>query len=69
MAVRRIGILGCGLMGSGIAQVAAQAGYDVTVRELTVELYERGLKRIRQSLDKFVEKDKLSAADRDAARD
>jgi len=67
MAVRKIGILGCGLMGSGIAQIAAQAGYDVTVREITAELYERGFKRIGKSLDKFVEKDKMSAADRDAA--
>ncbi len=67
MAIRKVGIVGCGLMGSGIAQVSAQAGYDVTVREVTKEFFDRGYKRIEGSLAKFVEKGKMQAADRDAA--
>jgi len=67
MAIRKVGVVGCGLMGSGIAQVSAQAGYDVVVREVTDELFQRGFKRIAGSLDKFVEKQKMTAAERDAA--
>lgn len=66
MAIKKVGIVGCGLMGSGIAQVSAQAGYEVTVREVTKELFDRGFKRIDGSLAKFVEKGKMQAADRDA---
>ena len=67
MAIRKVGVLGCGLMGSGIVQVSAQAGYDVICRELKQEYYDRGLKRITASLGKFVDKQKISAEDRDAA--
>jgi 3-hydroxybutyryl-CoA dehydrogenase len=67
MAIKTVGVLGCGLMGSGIAQVSAHAGYKVIVRELTDDLFQRGLGRIKGSLDKFVEKQKLNASDRDAA--
>jgi 3-hydroxybutyryl-CoA dehydrogenase len=67
MAIQTVGVVGCGLMGSGITQVAAQAGYKVIVREVTGELFQRGLKRIEKSLAKFVEKEKISAADRDKA--
>lgn len=67
MAIKKVGIVGCGLMGSGIAQVSAQAGYDVTVREVTKEFFDRGFKRIEGSLAKFVEKGKMQASDRDAA--
>jgi 3-hydroxybutyryl-CoA dehydrogenase len=67
MAIQTVGVIGCGLMGSGIAQVSAQGGYDVVVREVTDELFQRGLKRIEKSLAKFVEKQKLSDTDRDAA--
>ncbi len=65
MTIRKVGVVGCGLMGSGIAQVSAQAGYDVTVREITDDLFQRGYKRIAGSLDKFVEKQKMTAAERD----
>jgi 3-hydroxybutyryl-CoA dehydrogenase len=54
-------------MGSGIAQVAAQAGYDVIVREIETSYYERGFARIAKSMEKFVAKGKMSAEDRDAA--
>ncbi len=64
--IRHVGVLGCGLMGSGIAQVAAQAGYKTTVREVSDALNEQGRGRITKSLDKMVEKKKLEQADRDA---
>lgn len=68
MAIERVGVVGCGLMGSGIAQVAAQAGCRVVVREVSEERLNRGLQSIEKSLSKFVEKGTLSASDRDAAR-
>ncbi len=64
--IKTVGVLGCGLMGSGIAQVAAQAGYRTTVREVSDALNEKGKAGITKSLDKFVEKGKLSKEDRDA---
>ena len=64
--IKRVGVLGCGLMGSGIAQVAATAGYDTIVRDVSKELLERGRAGIEKSLARFVEKGKLPAADRDA---
>ncbi len=64
--IKKVGVLGCGLMGSGIAQVAAQAGYATVVREISDELNQRGLGGITKSLDKFVEKGKLAKNDRDA---
>jgi len=65
--IKRVGVLGCGLMGSGIAQVAATAGYETIARDVTKEIGERARGGIEKSLAKFVEKGKLSAADRDAA--
>jgi len=65
--IKRVGVLGCGLMGSGIAQVAATAGYETIARDVTKEIGERARGGIEKSLGKFVEKGKLSAADRDAA--
>jgi 3-hydroxybutyryl-CoA dehydrogenase len=65
--VRRVGVLGCGLMGSGIAEVCAKAGLETYVRELSDQLVEKGKASIRKSLDKAVEKGKLEAAARDAA--
>ena len=60
MTVRRVGVVGCGLMGSGIAEVCARAGYQVVVREVTSELLERGLARIDASLRRAVERDKVA---------
>ncbi|HEX9279129.1 MAG TPA: 3-hydroxybutyryl-CoA dehydrogenase [Gemmatimonadales bacterium] len=65
--INRVGVLGCGLMGSGIAQVAAMAGYETVARDVAKEIGERARSGIEKSLAKFVEKGKLSAADRDAA--
>jgi 3-hydroxybutyryl-CoA dehydrogenase len=68
MAIEKVGVVGCGLMGSGIAQIAAQAGCAVVVREVSEERLNKGLASIEKSLNKFIEKGTLSAADRDAAR-
>src|SRR5207249_9090859 len=65
--IRRVGVLGCGLMGSGIAQVAATAGHETIVRDVSQQIWERARGGIEKSLAKFVEKGKLPAADRDAA--
>jgi 3-hydroxybutyryl-CoA dehydrogenase len=65
--IRTVAVLGCGLMGSGIAEVAARAGYQTWVREVSEELCERGLKAITRSLDRAVERGKLEPALRDQA--
>ena len=67
MTVRTVGVLGCGLMGSGIAQVSAVAGCAVVVRDLNDGLLAKGRGAIATSLAKFVEKGKLTPAARDAA--
>jgi 3-hydroxybutyryl-CoA dehydrogenase len=56
MEVKKVGVLGCGLMGSGIAQVAATAGFDVTVLEVEQKFLDRGFAAIEKSLAKFAEK-------------
>jgi 3-hydroxyacyl-CoA dehydrogenase len=68
MVVKKVGVVGCGLMGHGIAQVAAQAGCSVVVRESDQAALDKGLVRIRKSLDKLVEKQKLNKPDADAAQ-
>jgi 3-hydroxybutyryl-CoA dehydrogenase len=65
--IKKVGVLGSGLMGSGIAEVAARSGYETVVREVTSELVEKGLGKIRGSLDKAVERGKLEASARDEA--
>lgn len=67
--ITKVGVLGCGLMGSGIAQVAAAAGHTTVVREIAEPILERGKAGITKSLAKFVEKGKLAEADRDATLD
>lgn len=56
MEIRKVGVLGCGLMGSGIAQVAASAGFETVVREVSDELIAKGFAGIERSLGKFAEK-------------
>lgn len=63
----RVGVIGAGLMGSGIAQVAAVAGYPVLLRDVNESLIDRGCKLIERSLAKFVEKGTLATSARDAA--
>lgn len=64
MEIRNVGVVGCGLMGSGIAQVAATAGFPTVVREVSQALLDKGLGAIEKSLAKFVEKGQLSAEQR-----
>ncbi|HEX2167800.1 MAG TPA: 3-hydroxyacyl-CoA dehydrogenase NAD-binding domain-containing protein, partial [Longimicrobiales bacterium] len=63
--IRRVGVLGCGLMGSGIAEICAKAGYETWVRELNDDLVERGRSNITKSLDRAVSKGKLESNLRD----
>lgn len=56
MAIQRVGVVGCGLMGAGIAQVSAQSGFTTVVREVSAELVERGIKSIEKNLARMVEK-------------
>jgi 3-hydroxybutyryl-CoA dehydrogenase len=66
MAIKKIGVLGAGLMGAGIAQVAAASGYDVTVVEVSDELIKKGLSGIEKSLAKFAEKASITAEQKDS---
>lgn len=66
--IERVGVVGCGLMGSGIAEVCARAGLDVIVREVNETALAAGRKRIEGSLDKAVRSGKLPEADRDGVR-
>jgi 3-hydroxybutyryl-CoA dehydrogenase len=65
MKIRKVGVLGCGLMGAGIAEVSARAGFETVVREVSEEVIDKGMARIRASLAKAVEKGKLDAGERD----
>jgi 3-hydroxybutyryl-CoA dehydrogenase len=56
MEIKKVGVLGCGLMGSGIAQVAATAGFDVTVLDVEQKFLDKGLAAVDKSLAKFAEK-------------
>ena len=69
MTIRRVGVLGCGLMGSGIAQAAAAAGFTTVARDVAEPLLERGRAGILKSLGKLVEKGKLESKRRDLAID
>jgi 3-hydroxybutyryl-CoA dehydrogenase len=66
MAIKRVGVLGAGLMGAGIAQVAAASGYEVTVVEVSDELIKKGLSGIEKSLARFAEKGAITAEQKDA---
>ncbi|MCU1286429.1 MAG: 3-hydroxyacyl-CoA dehydrogenase [Acidobacteriales bacterium] len=72
MAIKKVGVLGCGLMGSGIAQVSAMAGYDVVVLEAEQKAIDKGFSGIEKSLGKLsekpVEKGGITAQQKDAAR-
>ena len=68
MEIKTVGVLGCGLMGHGIAQVAAQAGFDVVVRELDQGKLDKGLAKIDKQLARAVEKGRMEQADADSVR-
>lgn len=65
--IRKVGVLGCGLMGSGIAQASASAGFTTVARDVAGPLLDKGRAGIVKSMGRLVEKGKLAAADRDAA--
>jgi 3-hydroxybutyryl-CoA dehydrogenase len=69
MEIKKVGVLGCGLMGSGIAQTAASAGFETTVREVTEELLQKGLASIEKSLARFAEKGTITAEQQKQTRD
>jgi len=66
MEIKKVGVVGCGLMGAGIVQVCAQSGYQVVTSEINDELLNKGLTFINKTLTKSVEKDKISQQDKDA---
>lgn len=67
MGINKVGVVGAGLMGSGIVETAARAGFEVIVREVSDEFAQRGMSRIQKSMNTAVERGKLGAGDRDAA--
>jgi len=68
MAIRKVGVAGCGLMGSGIAQVAAASGFPTVVREVNAELLDKGLKSIDKNLNRLAEKGTITEAAKDEIR-
>lgn len=68
MEIRRVGVVGCGLMGSGIVEVCARGGYTVIVREVNDDLLTKGLERVERSMQRGVERGKVSEAEAEAAR-
>jgi 3-hydroxybutyryl-CoA dehydrogenase len=68
MAIQKVGVAGCGLMGSGIAQVSAQAGFMTVVREVSPEFVDKGLQSIEKNLGRLVEKGTLTEAQKSQAR-
>ena len=69
MEIRRVGVLGCGLMGAGIAQTAASAGFETTVREVSEELIQKGFASIEKSLERFAAKGTITAEQQTQIRD
>ena len=67
MDIKTVAVVGCGLMGSGIAEVCARSGYDTVVREVTDDVLDKGMERLRRSIGTAVERGKLSGEERDAA--
>ena len=68
MRIEKVGVVGCGLMGSGIAQIAAQAGCGVVVREVSQATLDKGMAAIEKNMQRMVDKGTIKAEDRDAAR-
>lgn len=68
MEIRRVGVVGCGLMGSGIVEVCARGGYQVAVREVNDDLLKKGLSRVEGSMQRGLQRGKLTEADAEAAR-
>src|SRR5438876_12183240 len=69
MEIKKVGVLGCGLMGAGIAQTAAMAGFETTVREVSQQLIEKGFASIEKSLERLAEKGMITAEQQKQTRD
>src|SRR6266516_3450239 len=69
MSIKKVGVLGCGLMGSGIAQVSASAGFETVVREVSDDLIQRGFAGIEKSLATFAEKGTITGEQQKGIRD
>src|SRR5687767_952381 len=67
MTIKRVGVVGSGIMGSGVAEVAAKSGYEVVLRSRKQETADKTVASLEKSLAKQVEREKISAVDRDAA--
>jgi 3-hydroxybutyryl-CoA dehydrogenase len=65
MEIKKVGVVGCGIMGAGITQLCAQSGYSVIVSEINEELLQKGMKSIHKALSRLVEKDKITTDNRD----
>jgi 3-hydroxybutyryl-CoA dehydrogenase len=68
MAISKVGVVGCGLMGHGISQICAQAGWDVVVREVDQQALDKGMAKIEKQLARAVEKGKMEQSEADAVR-
>jgi 3-hydroxybutyryl-CoA dehydrogenase len=68
MAIHKVGVVGCGLMGSGIAQVCATSGFETVVREVSAELVDKGLKGIEKNLNRLAEKGTITEASKSEIR-
>jgi 3-hydroxybutyryl-CoA dehydrogenase len=66
--IQRVGVVGCGLMGSGIAETCARSGYDTVIREVNDELLQAGMARLEQSMETAVSRGKLSSEEAQSAR-
>lgn len=66
MEIKKVGVVGCGLMGSGIVEVCARSGYSVVVLEVNQEFLDKGMASIKSSLDKAVSRGKLTEQEKDA---
>ncbi len=69
MEIKKVGVLGCGLMGAGIAQTAASAGFETTVREVSEELLQKGFAAIEKSLERFAAKGTITPEQQKQTRD
>ncbi len=69
MDIKNVGVVGCGLMGAGIVETCARAGYNVTVREVSDEVLQKGLAHVKKSMSKGVSRSKLTQEEMDAALD
>src|SRR5512147_2912760 len=67
MEIRKVGVVGAGTMGNGIAQAFATSGYDVVMRDIEQKFVDRGMSTIRKSLERLVSRNKISSEAKDAA--